>query len=73
MIIGFRPDYIKIYTDNGEERYRITNLNVSFIEENSLKMQVDYVITLPVSFGDFDIMKAEVPITIKSKLTDKFS
>ena len=66
-------DALVSYTDDGEEKYRITNLNVSFIEDNSLKMQVDYTITLPVSFGDFDIMKAEVPITIKSKLTDKFS
>lgn len=60
-------------TDSGNEKYRVTDLNLSFIQDKSLKLQVDYIITVPVSFGDFDVFKAEVPITIKSKLTDKFS
>ena len=59
-------------TEQGEEKYRVTNLHLSFIAENTLKMQVDYIITIPIFFGGFNVFNAEVPITIKSKLTDKF-
>lgn len=60
-------------TQDGNEKYRVKNLNISFIQDKTLKLQVDYVIIIPVSFGDFNIFKAEVPISIKSKYTDKFS
>lgn len=60
-------------TQDGNEKYRVKNLNLSFIKDKTLKLQVDYVIIIPVSFGDFNIFKAEVPISIKSKYTDKFS
>ena len=66
-------DALVAYTEDGEEKYRVTNLNISFIQDNTLKLKTEYVIEIPVSFGDFDIVKAEVPITIKSKYTDKFS
>ena len=59
-------------TEQGEEKYRVTDLNLSFIEDKTLKMQVDYIITIPISFGSFDVFNAEVPITVKTKLTDKF-
>lgn len=59
-------------TSSGIEKYKVTNLNLNFIQDKSLKLQVDYIITIPVSFGDFDVINAEIPITIKSKLTDKF-
>lgn len=60
-------------TTTGIEKYRVSDFELSFIENQRLKMQVKYVITIPVSFGDFSVMSAEVPITVKSKLTDKFS
>ena len=66
-------DALVAYTEDGEEKYRVTNLNISFIQDNTLKLKTEYVIEIPVSFGDFDIVIAEVPITIKSKYTDKFS
>ena len=59
-------------TDTGFEKYRVSNLNVNFIEDKTLKLQVEYVITIPINFGDFSVMSAEVPITVKSKLTNKF-
>ena len=59
-------------TEQGEEKYRVTDLNLSFIEDKTLKMQVDYIINIPISFGSFDVFNAEVPITVKTKLTDKF-
>lgn len=60
-------------TTTGIEKYRVSDFELSFIENQRLKMQVKYVITIPISFGDFTVMNAEVPITVKSKLTDKFS
>ena len=60
-------------TNTGIEKYRVSDFELSFIENQKLKMQVKYVITIPISFGDFTVMSAEVPITVKSKLTDKFS
>ena len=60
-------------TNTGIEKYRVSDFELSFIENQRLKMQVKYVITIPISFGDFSVMSAEVPITVKSKLTDKFS
>lgn len=59
-------------TEEGQEKYRVKDLQLSFIGENTLKMQVDYTITIPISFGSFNVFNAAVPITIKSKLTDKF-
>ena len=59
-------------TNTGIEKYRVSNLNVNFIEDKTLKLQVEYVITIPINFGDFSVMSAEVPITVKSKLTNKF-
>ena len=61
------------YTENAEEKYRVSDLNISFIQDKSLKIKAEYTIEIPVSFGDFDLVTAEVPITIKSKYTDKFS
>ena len=60
-------------TNTGVEKYRVSNLELTFLQDKTLKMQVKYVITIPISFGDFSVMSAEVPITVKSKLTDKFS
>lgn len=60
-------------TDSGYEKYRLTDLSVSFVEENTLKMQVDYTLTIPIKFGNIAVANATVPISVKSKLTDKFS
>ena len=60
-------------TNTGIEKYRVSNLELSFIEDKTLKLKVEYLITIPISFGNFNVMNAEVPITINSKLTNKFS
>lgn len=59
-------------TDTGYEKYRVTDLEMSFIEDKTLKMQVDYLLTIPIKFGDIAVANATVPISIKSKLTEKF-
>ena len=65
-------------TDNGYEKYKVNDLKLSYYSgddcywENTLKLQVEYVISVPISFGDFSVFNAEIPIKITSKLTDKF-
>ena len=59
-------------TNGGYEKYRVKDLQLSYILDNTLKLRVEYIITVPISFGDFDVFKVEIPITVKSKLTDKF-
>ena len=59
-------------TSDGYEKYRVKDLQLSYIQNNTLKLQVNYVITIPISFGDFEVFNAEVPIIIQSKLKEKF-
>lgn len=61
------------YTADGDIKYTIKNLDISFIKKNSLKLQVDYTLEIPLSFGDFTMFKSTVPITVKSRYTNKFS
>lgn len=61
------------YTTDGDIKYTIKNLDISFIKKNSLKLQVDYTLEIPLSFGDFTMFKSTVPITVKSRYTNKFS
>lgn len=58
---------------DGKEKYRISDLNLSFTKDKSLKLQVEYIITIPISFGGLQLTKATVPLKIKSEFTDKFS
>ena len=66
-------DMLIANNEAGKEIYRISDLELSFIEEKTLKLQAHYVITVPVTFGEFNIFEANVPITIKSKYVNKFS
>ena len=59
-------------TNQGYEKYRVSDLDISFIEDKTLKIQVEYTLTIPIKFGDIAVANATVPISIKSKLTDKF-
>ena len=61
------------YTLDGDKKYTVKNLDISFIKNNSLKLQVDYTLEIPLSFGDFTAFKATVPITVKARYTNKFS
>lgn len=59
-------------TDSGHEKYTVTDLNVLFIQENSIKLQVNYTLKIPIKFGNIAITTATVPISINSKLHEKF-
>lgn len=56
----------------GQVKYVVNDFTISYIEEKSLKIQVDYTLKIPIKFGNIALAHAEVPISIKSKLTDKF-
>ena len=59
-------------TNLGYDKYRVSDLDISFFEDKTLKIQVEYTLTIPIKFGDIAVSNATVPISIKSKLTDKF-
>ena len=60
-------------TKDGKEKCRITGLNFNYLEDKTLKLKVSYIVNLPIGFGDFTIITANVPVIIQSKLTDKFN
>lgn len=59
-------------TEDGKEKYRITGFNFNYLEDQTLKLRVRYIVNLPIGFGDFRIITAKVPVIIQAKLTDKF-
>ena len=59
-------------TEGGKEKFRITNFNFNFVEDQTLNVRVRYIVNLPLGFGDFRIITAKVPVTVQSKLTNKF-
>lgn len=59
-------------TEQGKEKYKIKNLSVSFEEEGELKLKVDYVLSVPVSFGDLRLVNAQAPINIVTVYNSKF-
>lgn len=59
-------------TEDGKEKFRITNFNLNFTETNKLKFKVKYVVNIPMGFGDFRIITVKIPVLIKANLTEKF-
>lgn len=60
------------YDEDGSERYHITVPTLEFIEAGSLKVRMKYTMYVPVYFGGFRVGQAVVPITLESRLTEKF-
>lgn len=60
------------YNEDGSERYHITVPTLEFIEAGSLKVRMKYTMYVPVYFGGFRAGQAVVPITLESRLTEKF-
>lgn len=59
-------------TADGKEKFRITGFDFNFIEEKNLKVRIRYIMNIPVGFGDFRIIIVKIPVTVQTKLTEKF-
>ena len=65
-------DTLIAITENGDEKYTVKDLNISFEQENELKLKVEYVLSVPVSFGSFDLVRANVPVRVITRFDSKF-
>ena len=57
---------------DGNEKYSITALQMSYHEENELEIVVTYTLSVPVRFAGNTVTTAHIPIEIVSALTEKF-
>ena len=64
--------YYYHYDPDGDLDYRITTPALSMTQTNSLKIAVNYTITTPLYFAGMQVSTVSVPITIESRLTNKF-
>ena len=60
------------YDDDGNELYRITAPDVSFVREKRLKIKSEFVIIIPIYFAGIRVTEATVPIKVVSLLTEKY-
>lgn len=64
--------YYYHYDPDGDLDYRITTPVLSMTQTNSLKIAADYTITIPLYFAGMQISTVSIPITVESRLTNKF-
>ena len=64
--------YYYHYDPDRDLDYRITTPVLSMTQTNSLKIAADYTITIPLYFAGMQISTVSVPITVESRLTNKF-
>lgn len=64
--------YYYNYDDDGNTQYWISAPTLSFVKDKSLKIQTDYTIYVPIYFAGVKVGTATVPVSIKSKLTEKW-
>ena len=64
--------YYYHYDPDGNLDYRITAPVLSMTQTNSLKIAANYTITIPLYFAGMQISTVSVPITVESRLTNKF-
>ena len=57
---------------DGNELYRLTKPVLTFITEGELKLQADYTVIIPLYFAGIKVSEAQVPMTVVSRLDNKF-
>ena len=64
--------YYYHYDTDGHLDYRISAPSLSMTQTKSLKIAANYTITIPIYFAGMQISTVSVPITVESRLTNKF-
>lgn len=70
--LDFYRNMLYSYDEDGNEQYRLTLPTLSFIRDKQLKIAVNYDITIPLYFAGIRVTEATVPITVVSRLNEKF-
>lgn len=64
--------YLYHYDGNGKLQYRITKPTITFRQENTLKIRLQYRIYIPIWFEGKIFRYAIVPVTVDSSFSEKF-
>lgn len=64
--------FIYAYNDDGSLKYRTTLPVITFRKENTLKIQLDYTLYVPVWFDNKIVRYAIIPVTVDSSFNEKF-
>ena len=71
LSLDYGTGYLYTVDANGEIIYRMTNPNVTYRVDNTLKLEASYDLQIPVWFAGEIIYWFTVPITVGSSLTLK--
>lgn len=64
--------YLYHYDSNGRLQYRMSRPVITFRQENTLKIQIDYTLYVTVYFNNRAVRNAVVPVTVVSALSERF-
>ena len=64
--------YYYNYDDDGNVQYYISAPSLSYVKDKSLKIETHYKIYVPIYFAGVRVGTAEVPVSVRSKLTEKW-
>ncbi len=70
--LDLRGDNLYCCDKDGNEQYWLTKPELTFIDEGELKLRADYTVVIPLYFAGIEVSKAQVPITVVSRLDNKF-
>lgn len=59
-------------TESGDTRYVLTTPTVSYEEDFSPKLVVQYTITVPIEFAGIQVVWVDVPVTVVSRFNPKY-
>ncbi len=63
--------YLYNYSTDGDVVYKMTNPQVSYKVDKSLKLKADYMLMIPVVFAGDEIFDLVIPLTVSRSLTLK--
>lgn len=70
--LDLRGNMLYYYDEDGNEQYRLTKPTISFVQDNHLKIQVQYTIRIPLYFAGIKVSEAVIPMTVVSRFDEKF-
>lgn len=67
-----RGSYLYAYNEDGSLKYRMSMPDITFRKENSLKIQLTYILYIPIWFDGKIAQYAVIPVTVHSSFNEKF-
>ncbi len=67
-----RGRFLYNYDDEGNVKFYITVPVITFVRENSLKVQLSYTMYVPIRFNGVRVQTAVIPVVIQSNFMEKY-